>query len=131
MSVEPPPVSTHPYAVRISLLLGNNVELDAAEDDVRLPFSQDAVLRIAKEARNPREEALSLTRVTVDLEAFSTAADAEQAGKLLVLSLLWMSASEKVTIAFRTRTGAFPFAVRDRTRGGGISAEAEGRVDFN
>jgi hypothetical protein len=36
----PLPESTHPYAVRVSLTLGSNVELSLSGDDVRLPSAR-------------------------------------------------------------------------------------------
>jgi hypothetical protein len=127
----PLPESTHPYAVRVSLVLGTNVELNMTEDEVCLPFTDDYTIRIVKEHANPREQAASLKRVTVDLEAFPSACEAERAGKLLTASVLWVAASKRVTIAFERRTGDFPFAVRDRTQSTGSSLRAEGRVHFN
>ena len=122
--------STHPYAVRVSLLLGSNIELDLKEDEVRLPFATNYIIRIAKESANPREQAVSHKRVTVDLEAFPSASEAERAGRFLVLSLLWVAASKRVTIAFDQYTGEYPFAVRDRTQSAGISCRGYGRAFF-
>ncbi len=124
----PLPNTTHPYAARVSLLLGSNVELNLSEDEIRLPFSEACTIRIAKEASSPGEQAVFIKRVTVDLEAFSSACEAERAGKLLVVSMLWVAASKRVTIAFEKWTGDYPFAVRDRTRSSGPSFCAECRV---
>ena len=99
-----------------------------SEDEVRLPFAETSTIRIVKEQANPREQAIFIKRVTVDLEAFSSAGEAERAGKLLVVSILWVAASKRVTIAFEKWTGDYPFAVRDRTLSAGISVRAEGRV---
>lgn len=133
MSTEPAPLiplpeTTHPYAVRVSLQLGSNVELDLNEDEIRLPFAQTSTIRIAKELANPREQAVFIKRITIDLEAFSSACEAERAGKILVVSILWVAASKRVTIAFEKWTGDYPFAVRDRTRPPGFSIRAEGRA---
>jgi hypothetical protein len=92
------PESTHPYVVRVSLALGNNVEIDLSDEDMRLPFAGDYTIRIVKEQTNPREQANFIERISVHLEAFSSACEAERAGKLLVLSLLWVSASKRITI---------------------------------
>ena len=123
----PLPETTHPYAVRVSLQLGSNVELDLSEDEIRLPFANDSSIRIVKEAANPREEAVFIKRISVDLEAFSSACEAERAGKILAVSILWVAASKRVTMAFEKWTGDYPFAVQDRTRSSGFSVRAEGR----
>ena len=91
MEARPPtplPETTHPYAVRASLQLGSNVELDLSEDEVRLSFAEDATIKIRREPANPREQAIFVKRITVELEAFSSECEAERAGKLLELSLL-------------------------------------------
>lgn len=127
-SLVPLPETTHPYAVRVSLQLGSNVELDLSEDEIRLPFAEASTVRIAKEVANPREQAVFIKRITVDLEAFSSACEAERAGKILVVSILWVASSKRVTMAFEKWTGDYPFAVLDRTRSSDISVRAEGRV---
>lgn len=125
------PDSTHPYAVRVSLMLGTNIELEMKEDELRLAFTDAHTIRIMKERRSPREEALFITPVLVDLEAFTSAVEAERAGKLLTLSLLWLAASKKATMRFTKWTGDYPFAIRDRTQSSGMSVRAEGRVHWN
>lgn len=127
----PLPESSHPYAVRVSLRLGSNVELGLTEDEVLLPFADDYTLRVVQEHVNPREQVIFLKRITVHLEAFSSACEAERAGKLLAIAVLWVAASKRVTIDFERRTGDFPFAIRDRTQSSGISMRAEGRVHAN
>jgi hypothetical protein len=127
----PPSRDTHPYAIHVSLTLGSNVELELSEDGALFPFANDCTIRLVKEHALPREQANYLQRVSVHLEGFSTACEAERAGKLLVLSLLWVAASKRVTIAFEKWTGEFPFAVRDRTQSAGASSRAEGRVHFD
>ncbi len=52
--------------------------------------------------------------------------EAEQAGKMLALSLLWVAASKQVTLTFERWTGNFPFSVRDRTKSAGMEMRAEG-----
>lgn len=126
----PLPETTHPYAVCVSLKLGSNIELDLNGDEGRFSFADDSTVRIVKEKASPREKANFVKRITVHLEAFSTACEAERAGKLFVLSLLWVAASKRVTIAFEKWTGDFPFAVRDRTRPSGFSCRGEGRVFY-
>jgi hypothetical protein len=124
----PPAAATHPYAVSAGVRLGSNLELDLVESEVRLPFAETCTLRIVKEQANPREEALFIKRITVELEAFATAGEAERAGKALVLSILWVAASQRATIAFDRWTGDYPFAVRDPTRSRGLEFRADVRV---
>ena len=133
MTTDPAPLpkTTHPYAVRVSLTLGSNLELNLSEDDVRLPFADNYTLRVVKEHANPREEAIFHKRITVYLEAFPSACQAERAGKLLALSLLWVAASKRVAIRFERWAGDFPFAVRDRNQCAGPEWRAEGRVHSN
>ncbi|PLS80216.1 MAG: hypothetical protein CYG59_09170 [Chloroflexi bacterium] len=115
----------------MSLILGSNIELELSEDEARLPFADEYTMRIVKEHSNPREQAIFLKRVAIHLEAFPSASEAERAGKLLILSLLWVAASKRVTIAFGRWTGAFPFAIRDRTQSAGMSMHGELRTHFN
>jgi len=124
----PPPEITHPYAVSVPLRLGDNVELVMDEVTVCVPFTDDCIIRIVQEHSTPREQANAIKRVSIDLEAFSSASEAERAGKLFVLSLLWVAASRRITLAFEQWTGEFPFAVRDRRRSRGISVRGEGRT---
>jgi Apea-like HEPN len=124
------PETTHPYAVRVSLKLGSNVELNLGDDDVRLPFGGDFLLRIQKEHTSPDEQANFIKHISVDLEAFPSAGEAERAGRLLTLSLLWIAASKRVTVGFGKWTGQYPFAIRDRTRSDGITCHARGRVFY-
>jgi hypothetical protein len=119
---------THPYAVRMHLVFGSNVELVMDDDAVRVPFAGVYALNLTKERASPREEANSYTRVVIDLDAFPSACEAERAGRLLTASLLWVAAFKRVTIGFRKRTGDYPFAVRNRTLSSGLSVEAEGRA---
>jgi len=109
-------------------VLGSNVELDLSEDEVRLPFAGDYTIRIRKKRTNSREQAIFLKRIAVQLEAFSSASEAERAGRRLVMSVLWVAVSKRVSIALGKWTGDHPFAVRDRTQSAGISFGAEGRV---
>lgn len=128
MPPSPPsqPESTHPYSVRFVLKFGSNVELDWAEHEIRVPFGDAGVLCIRRLKELPK----NITQASIDLEAFSSASDAERAGQLLAFSLMWLAASKRITIGFAKWTGASPFAVRDRTRGDGITVEAEGRGFF-
>jgi len=129
--INPPPSlpeDSHPYSVNVSLRLGSDVELDLPDSDVRLPFTEDTTLRIVKKDANHQEQALSITRMAVLLEAFPSACEAERAGKLLILSILWVAASKRVTVEFEKRTGAYPFAVLDRTRSEGPSMRGSGRT---
>lgn len=125
----PPPSSTHPYAVRVPLTLGNNVEIDLA-GEVCLPFAEGCTIRIVKEHTFPREDANGIKRVTAHLEAFPSASAAERAGTIFAASILWVAASKGVSIAFEGRTGDFPFSVRDRNRSEGMSARGEARGYF-
>lgn len=122
---EPPSTTTHPYAVVVPLTLGNDVELGWSEDNVYFPFSDNCVLKIVREYTRPREQANFLKRITVHLEAFSCASEAEQAGKKLVMSLLWLAISKRVTIAFDRRTGKFPFEIRNRNQSRGPRLDVE------
>lgn len=124
-----PPDASHPYAIVIALTIGNNMELEQVEEMVIVPFP-GGVVRIVKEHTPQSDIAAGLKRVTVHLEAFETACAAERAGKLFALSLLWMAASNRVTVGFRKWMGELPFAVHDRTRPSGISVLAEGRAYF-
>lgn len=129
-SPEPLPERTHPYSVRMQLVLGSNIELVLDEDDIRLPFAGPYTLRVIRERTPPREEARDQTRIAVHLDAFSSASEAERAGRLLTTSILWFAAFKRVTIGFRKRTGDYLFAIRDRTRSPGITAEGEGRAFY-
>ena len=84
------PENTHPYVVHVSLALGSNVEIDLSDEEIRLPFAGDYTIRIVKEQANAREQANFIKRISVHLEAFSSACEAERAGKWFVLSLLWV-----------------------------------------
>jgi hypothetical protein len=119
---------THPYAVRMHLLCGSNVELVLDKDSIRIPFADACALQLTKERGSPREEANFHTRAVIDLDAFPSACEAERAGRLLTASLLWVAAFKRVTIGFRKRTGDYPFAVRNRTLSSGFSMEGEGRA---
>ena len=123
-----PPERTHPYSVRMALRLGSNLELDVGEDDVRLPFAEDYVIRLTSEHTPPQEQAFDQKRVTVHLDAFPSASEAEHAGKLLTLAFLWFAAFKGVTVGFRKRTGDYLFAVRDRTVSPGMTMEGRGRT---
>jgi len=118
--------STHPYAVRVELTLGSNIELLMQDSEILLQFAEKQVIRIVKERPNNREQANFLKRISVYLEAFSTACEAEQACKMLALSLLWVAASMRVTLTFDRWTGNYPFSIRDRTRAAGLEGRAEG-----
>src|SRR4051812_11389371 len=85
---------THPYSVRFTMLLGSNVELDLAEDEVRVPFGKDQILIIKK----LKELANNVRTISLDVEAFSTACEAERAGTLMAFSLMWLAASKRITI---------------------------------
>jgi hypothetical protein len=126
---QPPPEISHPYAVAVPLTLGTNAELAQVEEEVTVAFA-GGVVWIVKDNTPQTEVAASLKRVTVHLEAFQTACAAERAGKLFALSLLWMVASNCVTVGLRKWMGELPFAVRDRTRSDGISVHGEGRAYF-
>jgi len=119
------PEHTHPYVVCMPLILGSNAELNMSEDEVNLLFANKYIFNVIKEPTNPREQATFIERITVYLKAFPSACEAEQAGKLLVLSLLWVAVSKRLTIGFEKRTGNFPFAVRDRTQSSGVKFRAE------
>lgn len=129
-SPEPLPERTHPYSVRMQLVLGSNIELLLDGDDVRLPFAGSYTLRIVRERTPAREEARDQTRIAVHLDAFSSASEAERAGRLLTTSLLWFASFKRVTIGFRKRTGDYLFAIRDRTQSPGITMEGEGRAFY-
>jgi hypothetical protein len=124
----PPPEDTHPYGVRIALVLGSNVDLELHRLDTLLPFGVAGVITIRQSHTNPREQANKLQRVSVQLEGFRTAGEAEAAGQRLSLAVLWSGVSKGFTLTFERWAGAFPFVVYDRTQGGGISVRAEGRV---
>ena len=123
LPVTPPPASTHPYAVRFELTLGSNVELSFVEDEARVAFGTADVLVIKK----IRELPFHMTLVSLDVEAFCSAANAERAGQLLAFSLMWLAVSKRVTVGFAKWTGGWPFAVRDRTRSDGFTSRGEGR----
>jgi hypothetical protein len=110
--------------VRVPLILGSNVEIDLA-GEVCLPFAAECTIRIVKEHTSPREDANSVKRVTAHLEAFPSASAAERAGTIFAASILWVAASNRVSIAFEGRTGDFPFSIRDRNRSEGVSARGE------
>lgn len=120
------PESSYPYAVRVSLTLGSDIELLMKDPEVRFPFAEDHVIRIVQEPTNSREQANFLKRISIHLEAFSSACEAEQAGMTLALSLLWFATSKRVSLKFERWTGSFPFSVRDRTRSSGMEMRAEG-----
>ena len=124
----PPSEDTHPYGVRIALVLGNNVDLELHRLDTLLPFGNDHVLTIRQSHVNPREQANNLQRVSVQLEGFRTATEAETAGQRLSLAVLWSGVSKGFSLTFERWAGNLPFVVYDRTQGGGISVRAEGRV---
>lgn len=119
-----PSERTHPYTVHTALLLGSNIELLLDGDRVEVPFGGNCSVKFKKKHLSPRDQANYLTPVDIDLHAFSSASEADRAGKLFAFSLLWFAASSAVTISFRRRTGDYPFAVRDRTRGSLLSANA-------
>lgn len=129
-SPKPPPEATHPYSVRMALLLGSNLNLLLDDDELSITFARDYVLRFVAARTPPREEANRQRRLGIHLDAFSSAAEAERAGKLLTLSVLWFAAYKAVTIGFRRRTGDYPFAVRDRTVPPGITMQAEGYASY-
>lgn len=128
---QPPPETTHPYGVRFHLKLGSNVELVDLDDQAALPFAKFLVLSVSRERTPAHEEARFIKRIAVGLDAFTSAGEAERAGNLLALSLLWAAAAKRISIEFRKRTGPFPFAIRNRTIGLGLSVEAEGRAFTN
>lgn len=126
------PESTYPYVVCVSLILGNDVELNLSDEDVHLPFADNYTLKVVKEPTNDREQTNFLKRVSVHLEAFPTDCEAKRAGKMLALSILWVAASKRVTIAFEKWTDDFPFTIRNRTQSiGALCRAAEGRVHTN
>lgn len=88
-----------------------------------MPFGPGGLLAIRKLKELPRNQ----LKVSLDLEAFPSAAEAERAGRLLAFSIMWLAASKKITIGFAKWTGSSPFAIRDRTRSDGATVEAEGR----
>lgn len=103
--------ATHPYAVRFILRLGSNVEITLVDGEASVLFGAEAVLVIKKIRDLPHHQ----MEVQLDVEAFSSASDAERAGQLLTFSLMWLAPSKRVTIDFARRTGPWPFAVRNRT----------------
>jgi hypothetical protein len=117
---------THPYSVRFVLVFGSNVDLEWTDNEIRVPFGGGGLLCIKKLKELPR----NATQASIDLEAFASASEAERAGRLLAFSLMWLAASKQITIGFAKWTGTSPFAVRDRTRSDGLTAEAEGRGFF-
>lgn len=128
IEVQSLPASSHPYSVRIDLTLGYNIELLMKEEELRFPFAENRIIRIVREHLNNREKANFLKRVSIHLEAFSSACEAEQAGKMLALSLLWVAASKRFTLAFERWTGKYPFGVRDRTKPDGLGTRGEGHA---
>lgn len=129
-SPKPLPERTHPYSVRMQLVLGSNIELILDGDDIRLPFAGPYTLRVIRVRTPVGEEARDQTRITVHLDAFPSASEAERAGRLLTTSLLWFAAFKRVTIGFRKRTGDYLFAIRDRTQSSGDTVEGKGRVFY-
>lgn len=125
------PESTYPFAVQIALTLGSNIDLDLSESMVRLPFSTNLTLTITREHTDQREDANFIKRITVLLEAFPSISEAERAGKLLAVSLLWVATSKRVTIDFEKWADDLPFAIRNRNESAGASMRADGRVHFN
>jgi hypothetical protein len=71
------PEHTHPYSVKMQLLLGSDIKLLLDADDVQLPFAGLYTLRIIRERTSAREEANNRTRVTMHLNAFPSASEAE------------------------------------------------------
>ena len=120
--------SSHPYAIRLRLIIGNDVELQMRTPEIRFPFAEDYIIRIVNEYTSPREQANFIKRISVHLEAFSPACESEHAGKMLTLSLLFVAASKRVTLSFEKRIGNFPFAIRDRTQSTGFTMRGEGRT---
>jgi hypothetical protein len=80
-SLEPLSERTHPYSVRMQLVLGSNIELLLDEDDVRLPFAGLYTLSIIRERTSETEKANNQTRIGVHIDAFSSACEAERAGR--------------------------------------------------
>lgn len=120
-----PPKTTHPYAVRVPLLFGD-VNLVHREDEALLQaFGKGGTIRLTPEHMKPREIANGLKRLTASVDAFKSASDAERGGMRFVGALLWVAVAKKISIAVETRTGVFPFSVRDRNQSGGLSARAE------
>jgi hypothetical protein len=122
-----PSEHTHPYGVKASLVLGNNVELGLENEEARLRFGRNHAIRLLRQA-SPGQNSSDVQRFVCHLEAFTTASEAERAGKMFVSSLLWIAASKKITIGFDEWTGNFPFAIRNRTISAGMTCHGTLRV---
>jgi len=125
------PEHTFPYSVYMGIKLGSNVELNLESDTFTFPFAKEFILRISTENASPREKANFVKPISIHLDAFSSAYEAELAGKWLVMAVLWFAASKKVTVAFERWTGKYPFTVRDRTQSSGATLRGEARGYFN
>jgi hypothetical protein len=123
------PEHSFPYSVHIALKLGSNVELHV-DSDIIIPFAQLYTLKISARPSTPRETANYIKRVSINLDAFASAREAENVGKNLTIAILWFAISKGVTVAFEKWAGIYPFTVRDRTQSMGDIAQAEGRGYF-
>src|SRR5262245_49369759 len=100
-----PPVRTYisdkpnrtPYGARVDLFLGSDSELDF-EGELCLLTDKPHIITIGVLDAKPREQALLLKRLQARIEAFSSAAEAEQQGLQLALGLLWLAVSKRISM---------------------------------
>lgn len=121
-----PPTTTHPYAVRVPLVLGNEVNLTLKEDEALLQvFGRNGTIRLTPEHTSPWENSNGLKRLTATVEAFDSASAAERGGMKFVGALLWVAVAKNISMVVETRTGIFPFSVRDRNQSTGVTCRSE------
>jgi hypothetical protein len=123
-----PSEQTHPYGVSVDLVLGNNVDLELGDADASLTFGPDHVLTIRQTHTSPTEQANNLQHVSLQLEGFRTASEAEAAGRFLAIAVLWSAVSKRFTLVFEKWSGSLPFVVYERAvQGSRFAVRGEGR----
>jgi len=122
-----PPLNSHPYGVSVSLLFGNDVQLDLPPDGVHSEQPDGTVLILVPDYTSPREKGASLTRIRLNIEGFVSATEAEAFGLRAATAILWAAISKKFGLRVEY-SGSIPASVYERNRSAGISLRGEGRV---
>lgn len=120
-----------PYAAKVGILLQNGTEYPF-EGEACLLIDGDFIIRIKPGEKGPLWLSDGPQRLTVMVEGFATASEAERIGLKLSLAFLWSSVSLKHHLRLEYHTPQ-PCVVFDRTsqRGKGITASARLTVSPN
>jgi len=109
--------SRRPYGATVGVLLGSSNRF-GFEGETCLLVQDDLIVRLIPRVR--KEGEFEVQGFSAVVEGFSTAAEAEQAGLKMALSILWTSVSMECPVRLEYHT-PLPSIVYDRTRSRGLT----------